>query len=499
MDEHNLDRERVEDVVSDAEKIDLFRLLHEFWKAAQRLFWIPVALAVLGCAFFAARSWWRYTPMYQSEVTFTIQTSSSGSAGDIGGGNTYYDKAAAEQLTKTFPYIIGSELLQSMLRQELGVEALNGSVTAHTVENTNLFSLVATSSDPQAAYDMLTAVMQVYPKVADYVIGSTDMYILTEPVVATEPYNDLSVLRPAVKGALLGCVVGLAVLLLYAATRKSIQDPREVRSQLNQVCLGTVPQVSFKRRSKETEPIVSIQNEKISGEFQESIRRLRMKFLRENETKTAQVLMVTSTLPGEGKTTMASNLALSLSQSGARVILVDLDLRKPSVKKNLGISVRSKGMGYLLTKGGNAREYLLSVEESGLRLLADDEPTGSLRTKAASRRLNAILEELRQEADYIILDTPPSGLLADSGAVAHLADGTIYVIRAGVPQVSHILDVFQFLGESGTKIMGCVLNGVHGSRSGYGYYGYGYHYGYGYGGYGTKGYGLHRKKRDTKE
>lgn len=496
MDEHNLDRERAEDVVSDAEKIDLFRLFHEFWKAVQRLFWIPVALAVLCCALFAARAWWRYTPMYQSEVTFTIQTSSSGSAGDIGGGNTYYDKAAAEQLTKTFPYIISSELLQSMLRQELGVASLNGSVTAYTVENTNLFSLVATSSDPQAAYDMLTAVMQVYPKVADYVIGSTDMYILTEPVVATEPYNDLSVLRPAIKGAFLGCVIGLAVVLLYAATCKSIQDPREVRSQLNQVCLGTIPQVSFKRRSKQTEPIVSIQNEKISGEFQESIRRLRMKFLRENEK--GQVLMVTSTLPGEGKTTVASNLALSLSQSGARVILVDLDLRKPSVKKTLGISAQSKGMGYLLTTGGgNAQEYLLSVEDSDLRLLADDESTGSLRTKVASRRLKAILKELRQEADYIILDTPPSGLLADSGAVAHLADGTIYVIRSGVPQVSHILDVFQFLGGSGAKIMGCVLNGAHGSRSGYGYYGYGYHYGYG--GYGTKGYGPHRKKRDTKE
>ena len=169
------------------------------------------------------------------------------------------------------------------------------------------------------------------------------------------------------------------------------------------------------------------------------------------------------------------------------------------MKKNLGISVQSRGVGYLLTKGGNAQEYLLSVEDSDLRLLADDESTGSLRTKVASRRLKAILKELRQEADYIILDTPPSGLLADSGAVAHLADGTIYVIRSGVPQVSHILDVFQFLGESGAKIMGCVLNGAHGSRSGYGYYGYGYHYGYGYGGYGTKGYGLYRKKRDTKE
>lgn len=497
MDEHNLERERSETLVSEVEQIDLFRLLEAFWKAVRRLFWIPVALAVLGCALLTARAWWSYTPMYQSEVTFTIQTSGTGSLGDIGSGNTYYDKAAAEQLTKTFPYLIGSELLQTMLRQELGVEALNGSVTAHTVENTNLFSLVATSADPQAAYDMLTAVMQVYPKVADYVIGSTEMYLLTEPVVAAEPYNDLSLLRPAAKGAILGCVLGLAVLLLYAATRKSIQDPREVRSQLNQVCLGTVPQVAFKRRSKETEPLLSIQNDKVSGAFQESIRRLRMKLQRETEGQTAQVLMVTSTLPGEGKTTVAANLALSLSQTGARVILVDLDLRNPSVKKNLGLSARSQGMGHLLTQGGSAGDCLLHVEGSELRLLADDGPTGSLRTKGDARRLKTVLEELRGEADYIILDTPPSGLLADSGTVARLADGTLYVIRSGVPQVSHILDVFQFLGESGTKVVGCVLNGVRGSRSSYGYYGYGYGYPSGYGGYGRKESG--RKSRDRNE
>ena len=78
MNEHKHDRERAEDAVSDQEKIDLFRLLNEFWRACQRLFWIPVALAVLGGAFFGFRAWWSYTPMYQSEVTFTIQTGNNG-------------------------------------------------------------------------------------------------------------------------------------------------------------------------------------------------------------------------------------------------------------------------------------------------------------------------------------------------------------------------------------------------------------------------------------
>lgn len=482
MDEHKLDHTVGEGSPSDEEKIDLYRLLAEFWKVFRRLFWLPVGLAILCCAFFAIRAWWTYTPMYRAEVTFTIQTPTSETTGDISSGSSYYDKAAAEQLSKTFPYIISSELLQNMLRQELGVDALNGTLTAQTVENTNLFSLQATSASPQSAYDILIAVMQVYPRVADYVIGSTVMSLLTEPAVPTSPCTQLSVLRPAMKGAFLGFAAGLLLVLLVAATRRSIQSSRDVRSQLNQVCLGSLPQVSFKRRTKKTQEVVSIRNRRISGSFQEGVRRLRMKLLREAEAASARVLMVTSTLPGEGKTTVSSNLALSLSQSGARVILVDLDLRKPSVKKQLGIKAPSKGAADLIASGGRAAEQLLSLEGTSLRLLAGDLPADNPRSKSASRRLRAILSELRQEADYIILDTPPCGLLADSGAMAHLADGTIYVIRAGVPQVSQVLDGLQFLGDSGAKILGCVLNGVQGSRSGYGYgYGYGYSSGYRYG------------------
>ena len=105
-----------------------------------------------------------------------------------------YDKAMAEQLSKTFPYLLQSELMQSMLRQEMGVSYVNGSITAQTVPNTNLFSLKVTSTDPQAAYDILNTMIEIYPRVADYVVGSTQMNLLTVPTVAEKPYNEF---RPA--------------------------------------------------------------------------------------------------------------------------------------------------------------------------------------------------------------------------------------------------------------------------------------------------------------
>lgn len=112
----------------------------------------------------------------------------------------------------------------------------------------------------------------------------------------------------------------------------------------------------------------------------------------------------------------------------------------------------------------------------------------------ASRRLTELIRALRDQADVVILDTPPCGILADSAALAKLADGTLYVVKAGVAQVPHILDSLQFLASGGTPVLGCVLNDVP-ARAG------GYRYGYGYGyGYGSSHQGRYRKyRKDTQQ
>lgn len=93
----------------------------------------------------------------------------------------------------------------------------------------------------------------------------------------------------------------------------------------------------------------------------------------------------------------------------------------------------------------------------------------------------------------MILDTPPSGLLADSAGLTRLADGTLYVLRAGAVELAHIVDSLQFLSETGTPILGCVLNGVQTGQGGYGY-----GYGYGYGGYHAYGYGKYAAARPAR-
>lgn len=481
-----MDEQKTKQHTEAPEPIDLTALLGELWRIFTRMFWVPLVLAVLAGGLLGLRSWRGYTPMYRSEATFTVQLLSN--QYDITGVDSYYDKAAAEQLANTFPYLLSSDLMQQLLQRELGVGWLNGSITAQSVANTNLFSVQVTSTSAQDAYDILNGVIAVYPQVANYVVGSTELNVLVPPAVASQPYNAFQPTRTIIKGAVLGFGVGVVFLLVLAMASKTICTREDMKKWMNVPCLGTLPTVSFKRRTGKTGGTVTILNDRTGSAFQESIRSLRIRFLREAERQESKVFLVSSTVPGEGKTTVAVNLALTLGQNGARVILVDMDLRKPSVKKALGLTAPSKGVPELLRGGEESpKAALMELEGTRVRVLAGDKAVENPRRQLESRKLSGLIKALREEADYVVIDTPPNGLLGDSTAMATLADGILYVVRAGKAQVPHIMDSIQLLSSSRTPLMGCVLNGVKENGGGYGY-----GYGYGYGGY--RGYERHSRK-----
>lgn len=469
---------------NEAGKLDLYRFLREFQPIVFRFIWIPVILAIL----LGARSYLSqkngYVPRYRAEATFSISVTGT-SMIDMAGSTNYYDKATAEQLATIFPYLLSTDLMQSKLQKALNSTYVNGSISATTVSNTNLFTLSVTSTSAQDAYHVLMAVIDVYPSIANYVVGTTAMNMIIEPSVPVAPYNSDSIsLKSVIRQAIYGIALGIVILCLITLTRRSIFSKNDVHKMLNQRCLGEVPQVTFKkRRNSQTSTAVHVLNSRISTGFKESIRSMRVKFLHYAEERNCRVIMVTSTIPGEGKTTISANLALALSQNGHRVILIDMDLRKPSVKKALGITIPSKGVPEYLEEGDKIQSYLRPIKDTGLFIMAGDKAVSNPREQLNSHKLNEMVRAFSALADYVILDSPPAGILADSISLSRLADGAVYVVGEGVTQAQQILDGLQSLGGTGCKLLGCVLNRMHtGVLSAYGYgYGYG-----GYGGYSSK-------------
>lgn len=202
-----------------------------------------------------------YRPMYKAEATFTVETYSTTQSGYT----FFYDSRTAAQMALTFPYLLDSDLLLERVRADMGVEILNGTPSAKVIDNSNLFTLSVTSRDPQAAYDILQALIKNYPAVAEYVIGKTQLNMIDYPEFPSTPYNSTQHLKSAVQGGLIGLVLGLGVVLLHALMRNTVRKETDITEKLHTSCLGSVPLVVPKGNRKVQD--LSIHSSKVGTPF----------------------------------------------------------------------------------------------------------------------------------------------------------------------------------------------------------------------------------------
>lgn len=457
------------------EKIDLTRILNNFMYVAKRL-WILVpvlALALGGYRYWQARR--NYTPLYTASATFSV-SSGIDSATDILSGTNFYDSQAAQQVVDSFPYIIRSEAMTERIRETLGTEYVNGSINQpQVIGDSNFYVLSVSSRDPQSALDILNAVIENYPQVASFVVGNTRLSMIEEPILPIVPTNYFTGRGVALKGAIMGGALACGFIFLLSLGRSTVMKAEDLQKEISLRYMGSVPLVQVKRRRKNTGRGLSLLNDSVRRQLGDAVGNVRVKLLRELEESGDHMILVTSTLPGEGKTTVAFNLALSLAQSGRSVILVDADLRNQSVKERFRIREKTKGLAELLEEDDpNVEEALLLIRGSSLRLLAGNTKITSAMDLVDSPKMKDLLDRLRPLAEYVIIDAPPAGILGDAAVLGRYADKTLYVVRYDTVPKRQVVDSILGLSRRNVALCGYVLNGQHQSRQSYGKYGYGY-------------------------
>lgn len=471
---------------TDIKLIDLGQLAGVFLRAFRRLFWLVLVLAALGAGLMYWHSAATWRPLYRSEAVFSVSSGYTG-ATDIMSYSYYYDNSAAEMIAQTFPYVLQTDVMTEMLKNELGVSYINGSIRCSAVEATNLFTLSVTSPSAQDAYDILCAVMNVYPQAGRLVIGDIQFDINFQPQLPLEPSNPLSWKSGVLKGAAAGVLLALIVILLAAVRGRTILSADEARELINLRSLGSIPAVRRKKRGSDRERALLITDEKLDSSFAEAFRTLRVRLARELKKSDGRIITVTSTLASEGKTTVSVNTAVALARDGCRVLLIDADLRNQSVKSALGITTRSTGLGELLSAENSERKLTLLVGPNDLRILAGDATFDNPLELLQSARLAELTKLLSSRFDYIILDAPPAGMMADAAVLSRVSDAVVYVVRSDCAPRAQLLSSVQKLYDNGAKLCGFVFNGAEGRAvSGYGY---------GYGSYGYSGYSYSKKKR----
>ena len=209
-------------------------------------------------------------------------------------------------------------------------------------------------------------------------------------------------------------------------------------------------------------------------------------------------LLVSSSIPGEGKSFMSANIAIGYAMAGKRTILIESDLRKPNISRHFEISNRTGLSSYL--NGTTCKDDLIiTTEFENLFVIASGPIPPNPVELIMNGRYQSLIEELGNEYDLIVIDCPPIGLVTDAQVIGEWVDAAIFVVRhQHTPKIA-VAQLIEGLREDKKfKRMAIVFNGIKGGISGNGYgYGYGYGgygyggygYGYGYGGYGGYGYG----------
>ncbi|MEC9347167.1 MAG: polysaccharide biosynthesis tyrosine autokinase [Pseudomonadota bacterium] len=293
------------------------------------------------------------------------------------------------------------------------------------------------------------------------------------PRLASEPNKR----RIVITFSVLGLGIGVFLTLLLESMNSTFRSSEQVEGQLGLVTFGTVPLARSLRKRRMD--VLRYAVEKPNSALAESCRTLRAALMLSNVDRPPRVVLVTSSVPAEGKSTSAALLAHTVANTGKKVIIVDCDLRRPSLHKTLQIT-NDKALVDVLTGEISLQDAIQYAEDAGVYALAAKETAANAVDLLSSQTFSRVVETLSQEFDMVVLDTAPVLAVSDAMVLGRRADAVIYVVKWDDTPREVVASGLDKLRNSGVNVNGIILAQVNPKRQasyGYTYGGSGYYYG----------------------
>lgn len=462
------------------------------------------------------------TRLYQATTTIRIATAAAGSV-------SYTDYQYADRLLNTYAEIITSEPLLDELGSVLEIKEVPD-IIVEILPNTELIQITVEDSDPVLAADTANALAEILisqsaelysgggkspqeilreqltqieaelssarqeydslvsetPEDSSRIEAASRSIELKQKIYAIflEQYeaarireavraNTISVVEPAeipeapssprvllnfVLGIFVGLTGGIGLAFLLENQDKTLYTTEQIETVTTESSLGNIPILKIENGL----PVLN------NTPFKEAFRQISTRIILSNNEPPHQTLLITSAEIGEGKSMIAANLAITLAQSGKSVIVVDCDLRRPRLHKIFDLS-NELGLSNILSRYIELEEGLQDGKTSGLQVLT----SGSLVTNPpqllGSARMGSTINELKQRADYVLLDTPSLLAVSDAALINPHVDGIVLVISRGLTREKGLINVQKQLVDIHANVIGVVINRAEQNGS-YAYY-----------------------------
>ena len=397
----------------------------------------------------------KYTATAEVFATYAGQSGETQTTNDMSSGANYLNTQI-----KTYPELAKTEAVLQPVIKDLGLDMTTTGL-ADVVTATNPTNISAEVGDPQQAADIANSVAknladQISSGLYNNSSSSGSPIKLTVVQKAQTPTGQSSPNIPLylAVGLILGIIVGIGVALLKDILNTKVDSTDDVRELTHASSLGTVPQATILDDSR---PVVVAQP---AGSEAEEFRRIRtnLSFLTTTATQGhGRLLVITSTDPSEGKTTVSSNVAAALAEGGKSVLFIDADLRHPSVAHKLGIEGHV-GLSHVLSRQASPADVIQKYWKPNLHIM----PAGKRPTNASILLNSDLMKEMVEQAltqyDYVIIDTAPLSVASDATVFGRMAGGLVLVTGKGVVEKKELENTATALQAAEVPILGFIFN-----------------------------------------
>ncbi|GAB2537852.1 tyrosine-protein kinase domain-containing protein [Brachybacterium huguangmaarense] len=457
--------------------------IEDFFRLLLRNAMLLIIALVLGAGLGYGYSYTK-SPVYQATALgFVRDASGAGAAAGVDTSTTQYSKA------QFYLPLFGTRAVGQSIVDELGLQAdpdgIAGSLQAALNPNAAIITVTASADTPQHASDIANTAIGAVAAEADKLEPGTGSQLVAYQT-ALVPGAPVSPDRTrfAAIGAGIGLLLGLGFAWLRNRNDSRIRTVEDIRTSIAVPSLGVLPEAKDLGRDKN-----SVLRDPQQFQSREALRKLRTNLRYADVDNPPRSVVVTSSAPGEGKSTVAANLARVLARAGQRTLLIDADLRRPVEATQFGLD-GSVGLSQLLAGGVQLSEVLQKDPKSRLMVLPAGEVPPNPSELLGSRRMHELVATLTPEF-FVIIDAPPLLAVTDAQLLARHTDGAIIVAVPGRTRVEGMTRAVESIRAVGGTVFGAVMNRASSSRltrlaygdAEYGYSAYGstsrtYSYGY---------------------
>ena len=433
--------------------IDYYSIL----KDLLRNFWVVLLSLLIGAMgiYIAERS--VYKPEYTSTATVVVNAKGTSSSASVS-----YN--VSSEMAVVFSKIFSEPSMKKAAAKYLELDRFDGRVAANVLKDTNFINISVVSDSPRKSYELLSAILHVYPSISEEVFENSVISVLKHPSMPSSPSSE-GLQHSKIQTMLVFAFISIFAIVALSIFRDTVKNEREFKNKIDEKLLGCIPhEIKSKsindRHSKKKKGLLISNNAFISTKFVESFNRIAVKIEHQKSRDGSKVFAITSFAENEGKSTVSSNLALSLARKGNKVLLMDMDGKKPAIYKLFGCSyVEYAELGALFNGEISSSDYKLRrYKKTGLYLALNTHAYANSYKWIENGKAKKTIKALRGKVDYIIVDTAPISVDSSVSEIIKLADKTILVVKTDTIETSTIKDAISTITDAGNNLAGCILN-----------------------------------------